>query len=613
MERKLILIFTDIILITLSYLGSFFLRFDFDEFLFYVSYIEISLPIMIVITIPVFIRTGMYKAVWRYASIDCLVTSIKAITISTIIAVVLIFFLQEDKTPRSIFIMYWFIFLSCACGLRFSTRIHRHYITSDNMDGSRILIYGAGEAGQMIVKEMRYGSSSGYNPICFVDDDNAKVGMKLHSIPIYSGSKKLNDIIMKNSIEEVLIAIPSSSDKKVREIIENCKASLVKIKTLPSMSDIVNGKVSLTQIKEVEVEDLLKRVPKDLDQTQIAKFINRRSIMVTGAGGSVGSELVRQTMRYSPSVNVLVDSNEFGLYKIDHELNGNYPDTEFHSIMENVTKPLVLEEHLQKTKTDIVFHSAAYKHVPLVELNPCEAIINNIVGTIKVALLADEHKVKKFVLISSDKAVRPTNVMGATKRVCELFIQNFNNVSDCDFVAVRFGNVLDSSGSVVPKFKQQIRNGGPVTVTHPDITRYFMLIPEAVQLVLQAASLGKGGEIFILDMGEPIKIADMANDMIRMMGFTPEEIKIEYTGLRPGEKLYEELLINDTDKHTKYESITVAGITNVNWNDFKKDVDELIQFAYAGNVECSIRMLKKIVPEFNPQNEVYKSFLEKEV
>ena len=612
MKRKLILIFTDIILITLSYLGSFFLRFDFDEFLDYVSFIKTSLPIIIVVTIPVFIRTGMYKAVWRYASVDCLVTSIKSITASTVIAVVLIFFLQEYRIPRSIFIMYWLIFLAGACGIRFSTRIYRHYNSTDKMDGSRTLIYGAGEAGQMIVKEMRYGSSFGYNPVCFVDDDTAKIGMKLHNIPIYSGSKNMNDLIVQNRIEEVLIAIPSSSDKKVREIIEGCKASQVKIKTLPSMSDIVNGKVSITQIREIEVEDLLKRVPKDLDQTQIASFINRRSIMITGAGGSVGSELARQVVKCSPAINTLVDSNEFGLYKIDHEMNENHPGVKFHSIMENVTQPLKLEEYLLKTKTDIIFHSAAYKHVPLVELNPCEAIINNIVGTIKVALLADEYNVKKIVLISTDKAVRPTNVMGATKRVCELFIQNFNKVSDSDFVAVRFGNVLDSSGSVVPKFKQQIRNGGPVTVTHPDITRYFMLIPEAVQLVMQAASLGKGGEIFILDMGEPVKIADMAKDMIRMMGFNPEDVKIEYSGLRPGEKLYEELLINDTDKHTKYESITVAGITNVDWDLFKKDVDTLIQFAYEGNVEASIRMLKKIVPEFNPQNELYKAVLAKE-
>ncbi len=284
----------------------------------------------------------------------------------------------------------------------------------------------------------------------------------------------------------------------------------------------------------------------------------------------------------------------------------------FHSIMESITKPMKIEDYLRRTKTDIIFHSAAYKHVPLVELSPCEAIINNILGTIKIAKLADKHKVKKVVLISTDKAVRPTNVMGTTKRVCELYIQNLNNMSDTEFVAVRFGNVLDSSGSVIPMFKQQIKNGGPVTVTHPEVTRYLMLIPEAVQLVMQAASLGKGGEIFILDMGEPVKIVDMAKDMIRMMGFTPEEVKIEYIGLRQGEKLYEELLINETDKKTKYESITVAGITDVNWKEFESDIDELIHFAYEKNVDAAIRMLKKLVPEFNPQNELYKTVLGKD-
>ncbi|MBZ0108530.1 MAG: polysaccharide biosynthesis protein, partial [Candidatus Scalindua rubra] len=471
--------------------------------------------------------------------------------------------------------------------------------------------YGAGAAGQMVAKEMRGERSLGFTPVCFVDDDPAKAGMRLHGLPIYSGLTNLDNIINENSIEDVLIAIPSTSGNKVRKIIDSCHVPDVKFKTIPSLSDIVDGRISVTQIRAIEVEDLLKRVPKDLDQEQIAGFVKGKSIMITGAGGSVGSELARQVVKYGPSIKMLVDNNEFGLYKIDHELHGNYPGVKFHSIMGNVTQPQKIEEYLHKTKTDIIFHSAAYKHVPLVELNPCEAIINNVVGTIKVALLADEHKIKKFVLISTDKAVRPTNVMGTTKRICELFIQNFNRVSDTDYVAVRFGNVLDSSGSVVPKFKQQIRNGGPVTVTHPDITRYFMLIPEAVQLVMQAASLGKGGEIFILDMGEPVKIVDMAKDMIRMMGFTPEEVKIEYTGLRSGEKLYEELLINDTEKHTKYDSITVAGVTNVNWEEFKNDIDELTQFAYRGNVEASIRKLKKLVPEFNPQNEVYKSILEK--
>ncbi len=611
MKRKLILILTDVFLIILAYLGSFVLRFEFEGILEYVHFIETSLPIIIVITIPVFIRMGMYKAVWRYASVDCLVVSIKAITVSTLMSVVLIYFLQTYRMPRSIFIMYWFLFMAGAGGIRFSTRIYRHYYTPYNKDGRRVLIYGAGAAGQMVAKEMRGERSLGFTPVCFVDDDSAKAGMRLHGLPIYPGTMNLDEIINKNGIEDVLIAMPSTSGNKVRKIIDGCKVSEVKFKTIPSLSDIVDGKGSITQIREIEVEDLLKRVPKDLDQEQIAGFIKDKSIMITGAGGSVGSELARQVVKYSPSIKMLVDCNEFGLYKIDHELYGNHPGVKFHSIMENVTQPLKIEEYLLKIQTDIIFHSAAYKHVPLVELNPCEAIINNIVGTIKIALLADEHKIKKFVLISTDKAVRPTNVMGATKRVCELFIQNFNSVSDTDYVAVRFGNVLDSSGSVVPKFKQQIRSGGPVTVTHPGITRYFMLIPEAVQLVMQAASLGQGGEIFILDMGEPVKIADMAKDMIRMMGFSPEEVKVEYTGLRPGEKLYEELLINDTEKKTKYDSITVAGITQVNWEEFKSDIDELIQFAYAGNVEASIRMLKKLVPEFNPQNEVYKSVLDK--
>ncbi|MBO1223371.1 MAG: polysaccharide biosynthesis protein [Candidatus Scalindua sediminis] len=611
MKKKLALIFADIFLMVLSYLGAFVLRFEFEEALDYAHFIYTSLPIIIIVTVPIFIRMGMYRAVWRYASIDSLITTIKAVTFSIIISVVLIFFLQTYRIPRSIFIIYWFLFLVGTGGIRFSPRIFRHYYTLKSKEGRRVLIYGAGTAGQMIAKEMRYEPLLGYTPICFVDDDPAKIGKRLHDLPIYSGTTKLDEIIKENDIEDVLIAVPSTSGDKVRKIIEGCKASRVKFKTLPSLSDIVDGKVSVTQIREIEVEDLLRRAPKDLDQTQIMSFINGKSVMITGAGGTIGSELSRQVVRYSPSIEMLVDNNEYGLYRIDYELYGNHPGVMFHSIMESITKPMKIEDYLRRTKTDIIFHSAAYKHVPLVELNPCEAIINNILGTIKVAKLADKHKVKKVVLISTDKAVRPTNVMGTTKRVCELYIQNFNSMSDTEFVAVRFGNVLDSSGSVIPMFKQQITNGGPVTVTHPEVTRYFMLIPEAVQLVMQAASVGKGGEILILDMGKPVKIVDMAGDMIRMMGFTPEEVKIEYTGLRQGEKLFEELLINETDKKTKYESITVAGITDVNWEEFESDIDELIHFAYEKNVEASIRMLKKLVPEFNPKNELYKTVLEK--
>ena len=432
----------------------------------------------------------------------------------------------------------------------------------------------------------------------------------MHELPIYPGTDNLDEIIKENDIEDVLIAVPSTSGEKIRNIVENCKVSQVKFKTLPSLSEIVDGEVSITQIRDIEIDDLLKRAPKDLDQSIIENFVAGKSVLITGAGGSIGSELSRQVVQCNPSVEMLVDSNEYGLYRIDSELSVNLNGVKLYSILENITKPLITEEFLKRIKTDIVFHSAAYKHVSLVETNPCEAIINNIKGAVNAAKLADKHKVKKFVLISSDKAVRPTSVMGATKRVCELYIQNFNNRSDTEYVAVRFGNVLDSSGSVVPKFKQQIRNGGPVTVTHPDATRYFMLIPEAVQLVMQAASLGRGGEVFILDMGDPVNIGNMAKEMIRMMGHSLEDVKIDYTGLKPGEKLREELLVDGTVKDTRYESITVAGVTKVDWEEFESGVDKLVHFAYEGNARAAIQMLKKLVPEYNPQNETYKRVLE---
>jgi FlaA1/EpsC-like NDP-sugar epimerase len=609
MKKKLILISADISLMVFLYLTAFLLRFEFKGALEYTHFIYTSLPIVIAVTIVIFIRMGMYNAVWRYASVDSFVMVVKAVTISIIASVVLVFFIHTYRMPRSIFIIYWLLFLIGTGGVRFSTRLYRLYFVLKRGRGRRVLIYGAGSAGQMIAKEMRYDPLLGYRPICFVDDDLRKIGRNIHSLPIYSGTVDLNEIIIDNSIQDVLIAIPSTSGAKVRKIIEGCKVLQVKFKTLPSLSDIVGGSVSVNQIREIEIDDLLKRAPKDLDRRRIESFIDGKSVLITGAGGSIGAELSRQIVNCSPSIEMLVDNNEHGLYKIDSELNGNANGVEFHAILENITNPISTEDHLRRLNTDIIFHSAAYKHVSLVETNPCAAIINNILGTIKTVKLADKYKVNKFVLISTDKAVRPTSVMGATKRVCELYIQNFNSRSDTEFVAVRFGNVLDSSGSVVPKFKQQIKDGGPVTVTHPDVTRFFMLIPEAVQLVMQAASLGKGGEIFILDMGEPVNIENMAKDMIRMMGFSLEDVNIEYIGLKPGEKLCEELLIDGAKKNTKYESITVAGVTEVNWEEFKSDIDELIRFANEKNVGGCIRMLKKLVPEYNPENKIYKAVL----
>jgi len=613
MKKKFILIILDIFLVAIILFLAFVLRFEFEGALRYASFIYVSLPIIIVVTVGIFIKMGMYNAVWRYASVDSSIMVLKAVTISTLISVVLIFFLQTSRMPRSIFIIYWMLLLIGMGGVRFSTRFYRYYFAlagKRGKAGRRVLIYGAGSAGQMIAKEMRYDHALGYHPVCFVDDDPTKVGRKIHNLPIYSGYSSLRELIEKNNIQDVLIAIPSTSGEKVRNIVEGCKVSQIRFKTLPSLSDIVDGKVNVGQIRDIVIDDLLKRSPKDLDMKRIKSFVAGKSILITGAGGSIGSELSRQVARCSPSVELLVDNNEYGLYKINSELNGNHNYVEHHAILENVTKSVSIEDHLKRIKTDIIFHSAAYKHVSLVEINPCDAIINNILGTVKVARLADKYKVKTFVMVSTDKAVRPTSVMGATKRVCELYIQNRNNTSDTNFVAVRFGNVLDSSGSVVPKFRQQIRNGGPVTVTHPEITRYFMLIPEAVQLVMQAASLGKGGEVFILDMGLPVKITDMAKDMIMMMGRDQDEVKIEYTGLKDGEKLHEELMVDNAEKNTKYESISIAGSTKVNWEEFESRVDKLIHFAYEGNLGASIQMLKTLVPEYNPANEAYNTILQ---
>ena len=610
MRKKLYLVVLDIFLVTIIYFTAFVLRFELQGALLRTSFIYTTLPIIIIVTIVIFARTGMYNAVWRYASLDSFVMVIKAVTLSVLVSVVLIFLLEKERTPRGVFVIYWMLFLMGTGGVRFSTRFYRYYTASIRRRGRRVLIYGAGSAGQMIAKEMKYNRTLGYHPVCFVDDDSIKVGKRIHNLPIYSGTTDLNTVVRENDIKDVLIAIPSTSGDKIRKIVESCKISQVRFKTLPSLLNIVDGEVSVNQIRDIAIHDLLKRSPKDLDMKRIKSFVADKSVIITGAGGSIGSELSRQVVQCSPSIEMMVDNNEYGLYEIDSELSVNHNNVVLHSILENIINPIKTEDHLRRIKTDIIFHSAAYKHVSLVENNPCEAIINNVKGAINAAKLADKYKVKKFVLISTDKAVQPTSVMGATKRICELYIQNFNYKSDTDFVAVRFGNVLDSSGSVVPKFKQQIRNGGPVTVTHPDATRYFMLIPEAVQLVMQAASLGKGGEIFILDMGEPVNIENMAKDMIRMMGFSLEVVKIDYIGLKPGEKLSEELLVDDKVEDTKYESITIAGVTKVNWEEFESNVGKLIDFAYDGNTSAAILMLKKLVPEYNPQNGVYKTVLD---
>lgn len=450
----------------------------------------------------------------------------------------------------------------------------------------QVVIYGAGKAGLKLEEEF---VNSEYKVRYFCDDDKIVQGRSIDSVRILSASN-LKKRLENKKYDLLVIAMPSSPKKRINEIYEELYPYFKEIQILPALEDILRDKDFKTQLKDISVEDLLARHPQDLDKEMIESFIENKTVLITGAGGSIGSEISRQCLKFNASKIILLDHSEFNLYSITEELKNNSEKTEIISVMQTVRKLKYLESTFERYKPQIVIHAAAYKHVPLVEDNILEGISNNIIGTKNCIDMAIKHKVEKFVLISTDKAVRPTNVMGTTKRICEIYAQNVD-AKETEIVAVRFGNVLGSSGSVIPKFKSQIEQGKNITVTHPDITRYFMLIPEACELVLQAASIAKGGEIFILDMGEPIKIVDLALKMISLSG--RDDISIEYCGLRPGEKLYEELLIDDGEANTEYESITVAGTTKYDIVKLNKDIKELLES------KDKIAKLKEIVPEFD--------------
>ena len=446
----------------------------------------------------------------------------------------------------------------------------------------RVVIYGAGKAGIKLESEFK---DSEYSVEYFCDDEKILQGRSIDNMKILS-KEKLKKVIGTQKFDLLVIAMPSATKERTSELYEKLHNYFLEIKILPSLDDILHDKAFTQQLTDISVEDLLARTPADLDKQKISSFIKKRVVLITGAGGSIGSELVRQCVKYEATKLILIDHSEFNLYQIEQEVSGS----SIVPVMQSVLSMDDLEKTFELHKPDIVIHAAAYKHVPLVEANISEAIKNNVLGTKNIIDVAIKNGVNKVVLISTDKAVRPTNVMGTTKRICELYAQNSNG-QGTDIVAVRFGNVLGSSGSVIPKFKQQIADGKDITVTHPDITRYFMLIPEACELVLQAGAIGSGGEIFILDMGEPIKIVDLAKKMIELSG--RDDIKIVFSGLRPGEKLYEELLIDDTDCSTEYKSITVARPTHYGIDKLSKDIEELL------NCENQLAKLKEIVPEFD--------------
>lgn len=565
----------------------------------YLNAILAYVPWNTVITILIFYCCRLYHSLWKYASIDE-VTNVMIGCILAAAAQYIGIHVMNLHVPRSYYPLSMVFLMVGVVGTRFIYRFLR--LLSNRYHGvkkSRIMIIGAGEAANVIIREITVSQYVDGTVVCIIDDNRSKVGRYIQGVKIVGNRHKIVEAARKYEITDIIIAIPTAPRKEIRSILEICKETNCTLKILPGIYQLINEEVSVNRLRTVEIEDLLGREPVRIDAREVSDFLRGKIVMVTGGGGSIGSELCRQIASFSPAKLIIVDIYENNAYFIQQELKNRYPKIKLEVLIASVRNTNRMDQIFDKYRPEFVYHAAAHKHVPLMEDSPNEAIKNNVGGTLKLAKAADKYGVKRFIFISTDKAVNPTNIMGASKRICEMIIQSFNRKSQTEFVAVRFGNVLGSNGSVIPLFKQQIMNGGPVTVTHPDIIRYFMTIPEAVSLVLQAGVYAHGGEIFVLDMGEPVKIADLAKNLIKLSGFIPDkDIRIEYTGLRPGEKLYEELLMKEEGlKETNNNRIFVGEPIIFDDDEFVEAVENLDCLA---KQECKeIREeVKKLVPTY---------------
>lgn len=607
--RLVLLILLDIILIIGAYYGALWLRFEGSIPTYCYEDCKNHIWIIVGIKVMVFAYFRLYRSLWEYASIEELIAICMAVFVANTASISYLV-LQQTHLPRSIYIMVIGIDVLLIGGNRFAYRAlrrikHRNWVIR-SPKASNVLIVGAGNAGAMIVKELKDHTKLNYKIVGLIDDNMNKHGQRLMGVKILGTVKELGDVVIDKEVDEIIIAIPSASKSDIKNIVNECKKTKAKVKILPGVYELIDGKVSIKQVRDVSIEDLLGREQVRLDTDKIGAYIKDKCIMVTGGGGSIGSELCRQIARFEPSLLIIVDIYENNAYELQNELNEVYNDFGYEeqlklkTIIASVRDKKRMKCILERYQPDVIFHAAAHKHVPLMEDNPYEAVKNNIMGTYNMASLCHELNVPKFVLISTDKAVNPTNVMGATKRFCEMIVQGFATVSDTEFAAVRFGNVLGSNGSVIPRFKKQIEKGGPVTVTHEKIIRYFMTIPEAAQLVLQAGTMAKDGEIFILDMGEPVKIMDLARDLIKLSGFVPDEdIQILVTGLRPGEKLYEELLLEEEGiSDTVHEKIYIGRPLGIAYEDILKKIQILDKTADLGAMDLLVAELRRFVPTF---------------
>jgi FlaA1/EpsC-like NDP-sugar epimerase len=604
--NKLIIIVTQIGLLSLTYYLSFLLRFDLGmPERFRAVFLE-TLLYALAVKLVVFYFYRLYGGWWRYVGMSDLLDITKAAVLGFLILLGVIYLRTHFiDYPRSVLVIDLVLTILVLGGARFAVRAYSEGMLS-HPSGANAIIIGAGEAGRVIARELKSNADMPYNPIGFVDDDTSKKGVSIQGIKVLGGTKDLPQLIHRHQIDHVLIAIPSATGAQMKSIIDKCRECKLDFKTLPAMKDIINGSVSVRQVRNVRLEDLVGRAAVQLDLQKIKEKLTDKVVMITGAGGSIGSELARQVARFQPRELVLFERSENDLHKIEIEFTAQYAGSlNVLPIIGDIQDVSRLRQVVQDHRPNTVFHAAAYKHVPMMERNCFQAINNNIFGTYNVATVAWQAGVEDFVMISSDKAVNPTNIMGVTKRVAELLILGLGEKTT-RFVAVRFGNVLGSNGSVLPLFEQQIAAHKPVTVTHPDAKRYFMTIPEAVALVLQAATMGKGNEIFVLDMGEPIKIIDLAKNLIQLSGLEPEkDIPIVFTGLRPGEKLFEELKLDGEGiKPTAHEKIRVLDGGKVDFDKMRSWLDELAMLVDANNVHGLVSKLKEIVPEYTPSEEI---------
>ena len=614
--RRTCLIVYDIISVILASYGALLLRYGFemseipDHF---VDPINRFLPLNIIITLIILYLFRMYNSLWAFAGETELQNLVMASVLSSILQAVGIQFFKtpgQQAVPGSYYFLYMFLLISCIFASRFSYRFFRSlkHKKQNKKNSISVMVIGAGEAANIIIKEIVNSNFSTMVIRCIIDDDRGKWGRFIQGIKVVGGRDRIIECADIFGIDEIIVAMPSISRAELSEILDICKETNCKLRSLPGMYQLVNGEVSVSKLRDVEVEDLLGRDPIEVDMDSILEYVKGKRVLVTGGGGSIGSELCRQIASHQPSMLLVLDIYENSVYDVQQELQTRYPELELVVLIASVRNTNRMNWIFEHYQPEIVYHAAAHKHVPLMETSPNEAIKNNVFGTWKTAYAAAMNGTKRFVMISTDKAVNPTNIMGASKRICEMIIQTFNKHYDTEFVAVRFGNVLGSNGSVIPLFKKQIMAGGPVTVTHPDIIRYFMTIPEAVSLVLQAGAYCKGGEIFVLDMGKPVKILDLAKNLIRLSGYrVDEDIKIEFTGLRPGEKLYEELLMAEEGmKETANKLIYIGKPIELDEMRFFAQLKELKEASK--NESCDIRpLVKEIVPTYHYEEEAVSS------